>query len=199
LANPALDQLQIAASVQRPDIKLAALGADLARDKAKIAHASFWPTIGFQGSYDVNHGTSTGLGNQYLLAVRLQFNIFDAGAKSAALKRARAEQDAAEKGSQQVQQRVQLQVQSAYDRQRMAREQYLVAKQAVGWAEEGLRIMQNRHEAGLATVTDMLSAQNAWNQSRLSALQALFQYYVEFASMELAAGTLTTQSTIIAK
>ena len=203
LMEKALPQVSLEALIRaaagRPDLKQAELGVKLAEDRVQSARGGYLPQVGFSGSYDLNNGTSTGLGNQYLLAVRMQFNLFDGGAKSSALQQARAEQQAAVQMHRQLEQRVRQQVQGGYERQRLALEQYRVAKSAVEAARESLRIIQDRREAGLATVTDLLSAQVARNQSHLSALQALYSYFVEFAAMQFAAGILTIESPIFSR
>ena len=204
LAEKALPQVSIetlmnAAAANRPDLKQAESGLKLAEERVQTARGGYFPQVGFSGSYDFNNGTSTGLGNQYLLAVRMQFNLFDGGAKSSALNQARAEQQAVAQMYRQLEQRVRQQVQGGHERQRLAMEQYQVAKRSVDAARESLRIIQDRREAGLATVTDLLSAQTAWNQSRLASLQALYSYFVEYAAMEFAAGTLTNESPVFSR
>jgi outer membrane protein TolC len=199
LPQVSLETLVKAAAANRPDLKQAEFAVKLAEDRVQSARGGYFPQVGFSGSYDFNNGTSTGLGNQYLLVVRMQFNLFDGGAKSSALQQARAAQQAAAQLHRQLEQRVRQQVQGGYERQRLAQEQYQVAKRAVEAARESLRIIQDRREAGLATITDLLSAQVAWNRSHLSSLYALHSYFVEYAAMEFAAGMLTNESPIFSR
>jgi outer membrane protein len=189
---------QTLAEKQRPDLQQASMAVQLAADKIRSARGSYLPTLGAMANYDFNNGTDHGYGNNYLVGVRLQWNIFDGGVKSAALKQAMEEKQAAEYERKQALQQTKLEISGAQDRRRLAQQQYRVAQQASDAAEEGLRIMENRHAEGLATTTDLLSVQVSRLQSRLNVLQALYQYTMEYAAMELAAGNMSLQSPLIA-
>ena len=72
--------------------------------------------------------------------------------------------------------------------------QLRVAGQAVAAAEEGHRIIQNRYEAGLTTVTELLRSQTALLATRTRHLLALYEKRVAAAALEHAAGGLTPSS-----
>ncbi len=183
----------------RPDLRQASMAVTMAADKIRSARGTYLPTLGAIASYDFHNGTREGWGNNYMVGVRMQFNLFDAGAKSAALQQAHEEKRAAEYDRIQAQRQSQLEISSAHDRKQVAWEQYRVAKQAAEMAEEAMRIMENRHAEGLTTTTDLLSMQTARHQARLAVSQALYQYVMESAALEMAAGQLSVQSPLIAE
>jgi outer membrane protein TolC len=53
-----------------------------------------------------------------------------------------------------------------------------------------LRIVQDRHGAGLATITEVLNSQTALLRAKMNLLGARYQYYVGFAKTLLVTGKL---------
>jgi outer membrane protein TolC len=75
-----------------------------------------------------------------------------------------------------------------------ARQRVEVSRQAQSQAEESLRIIQNRYEAGLATITDLLQVESAHTCAEKNYLNALFDYRLSYAALELATGELAPES-----
>ena len=71
------------------------------------------------------------------------------------------------------------------------------ARDAADQAKESLRIVQNRYEAGLTTVTELLRAQTAQLDATTGYLAALQDWQVARAQLERAAGVLTPESALI--
>src|SRR4029453_9170144 len=94
-------------------------------------------------------------------------------------------------------QAVRLQVQNAYLELEAAGERIRVSQQAASQAEEGLRIIRNRYQAGLTTVTDLLRAETAVTSARTNHLRALFDQRVSAANLELQVGRLSPSSRIV--
>ena len=61
-------------------------------------------------------------------------------------------------------------------------------------AEESLRIIRDRYEAGLEDVTALLRSEAALTDSRYRRLGSLYEQRVARAALEHAAGTLTVDS-----
>jgi len=72
-----------------------------------------------------------------------------------------------------------------------------VAAAAVAEAEESLRITQNRYQAGMANVTDLLRTETALLESRTRQLAAVHDERVAAAQLELAAGSLSAYSEVL--
>jgi len=69
---------------------------------------------------------------------------------------------------------IRLQVRRAFAGLRAAQERIQVARAAVAQAEESLRITQNRYEAGMNNVTDLLRTETAVLESRTRYLARRF-------------------------
>ena len=87
-----------------------------------------------------------------------------------------------------------LQVTDAWLRLHTAGQQHAVALSAVSQAEESLRIVRNRYEAGLAPLTDLLDAETALLATRTHVSQALYQQNLALAGLELSTGRLDLTS-----
>ena len=85
----------------------------------------------------------------------------------------------------------------AYYDQDASRQQIELARAAIAQAQESLRINQDRYDGGLLTITDLLNAEEAARRSQADYWQAVFQYHISYANMELASGTLNLQSPVV--
>jgi len=88
-------------------------------------------------------------------------------------------------------------VRQAYYDQDASRQQVEVARTAITQAQESLRINQDRYDGGLLTITDLLGAEEAARRSQADYWQAIYQYHISCASLELASGTLNLQSWVV--
>ena len=92
---------------------------------------------------------------------------------------------------------VKLQVREAYLNLVTARQRVDVSRQAQSQADESLRILQNRYEEGLATITDLLQVETAHTSAQKNYLNALFDYRLSYAALELATGELAPDSAAV--
>ncbi len=92
---------------------------------------------------------------------------------------------------------VRLGVQRAYYDVDAARQQVEVAHAAIGDAQESLRINQNRYESGLSTISDLLAGEEAAGRSQTDYWEAVYRYHIGYAKLQLARGTLNSQSPVV--
>ena len=85
----------------------------------------------------------------------------------------------------------------AYLALRAAAQRVEVASAAAAEAEEAHRIIQNRHQAGLITVTELLRSETALAAARTRRLAAVYDHRVAAAALEHAAGTLAADSALM--
>ncbi|NWG14238.1 MAG: TolC family protein, partial [Acidobacteria bacterium] len=77
---------------------------------------------------------------------------------------------------------------------RSAAEQVEVTVAAEAQSEESLRILKNRYDAGLATMTDLLAAQSERSAARTALAEAVYHHRMSHAQLEYAAGILSPTS-----
>src|SRR5208337_4840978 len=146
----------------RPDLREADLGIEHATIGSRMARAEFLPKVNVFSSWEEDNQTFlTRGGNNWTAGVNLNFNIFDGGANRARLAAAHYRQSQAQAQEAQMAAAVKLQVREAFQNLTTAQQREEVSRQAQSEAEESLRIIQNRYEAGLATITDLLRVEAA--------------------------------------
>jgi len=179
----------------RPDLLEAGLGVEHAANGLRMARAEFLPKVNAFSSWEEDNQTFLDRGgNNWTVGASLNFNIFDGGANHARLAAARYRQKQAQARLAQMAAGVKLQVREAYLNLTTARQRVDVSRQARSEAEESLRITQNRYEAGLASITDLLQVETAHTAAQKNYLNALFDYRLSFAALELATGELQPDS-----
>ena len=92
---------------------------------------------------------------------------------------------------------VRLEVRRAYYNLDSTRQEVEVARAAIAQAQEGFRINQNRYEAGLTTIADLLGAEEAAHRSQSDYWDAVYRFHTSYANLELASGTLSPQSPVV--
>jgi outer membrane protein len=92
---------------------------------------------------------------------------------------------------------IDLEVRKAWLDLRAASQRLEVSTAAVAEAEEAHRIVQNRYEAGLTTVTELLRSDTALAEARTRRLAAIYDLRVAAATLEHAAGSLTAASPVV--
>lgn len=196
-AAPLPEQEQNALA-QRPEAREAKLATNLAQTKVENAQGNLLPQVTLHGAFEADRQRFVTRGaDDWLVSVGLRWNVFNGFADKTriqeskfALQRSAAEE--ARAGSA-----IRLQVHRAYADLHAATEQIEVAQASVAEAEESLRITQNRYEAGISNVTDLLRTETAVLEARTRHLAAIRDQRIAAAMLELSAGTLTPDSAIV--
>ncbi|MGA2987259.1 MAG: TolC family protein [Terriglobia bacterium] len=184
----------------RPDLREAGLGVEHATLGSHMARAEFLPKVNVFSSWEEDNQTLlTRGGNNWAAGVSVNFNVFDGGANRARLAAARARQTQALGQVAQMTAAVKLQVREAYLNLTTAQQRVDISRQAQSQAEESLRIIQNRYEAGLATITDLLRVEAARTSAQKNYLNSLFDYRISYAALELATGELAPDSPAVTR
>jgi outer membrane protein TolC len=190
-----LEEKQSKALATRPDYLQVLLGKQQAANRMHMARAEFLPKVNLFSSWEVDNQTFAARGgNNWAVGATLNFNLFDGGAKIARLKESKARELQAQALETQMASAVRLQVREAYSNLATAQKRLGVVKDASSQAMESLRITQNRYEEGLATITDVLRAETAQTAAEKNALNAVFDYRLSYAALELATGELSANS-----
>ncbi|HYU46649.1 MAG TPA: TolC family protein [Terriglobales bacterium] len=199
LPAPALAEMEQKALANRPDLKRIDAQQAAQQQSVSIAKSSFGPRLNAFAGWEMDNPTflAGGGGNNWLGGIELQLDIFQGGAKRAALSRERALADKVAAIKQAASDGVRLEVRQAYYDQDSSRQQVGVARAAITQAKESLRINQDRYDGGLITITDLLGVEEAAHRSQADYWSALYQFYVSYANLELASGTLTSQSPVV--
>ena len=188
------------AMAERPALRAAELQNKAAADNRKLAKADFGPQIGLFGNYERDAEAMGGpSGTNWVAGARLDLNIFSGGAQRSRLAEASAQKLQAEHQLAWLRSGIDLEVRQAFLDAQAAAQRAAAARDAVNQAGESLRIIQNRYQAGLVTITELLRAQSAQLDARTGYLAALHDWQVARAQLERAAGRLTAQSDLLSQ
>ncbi len=186
------------ASEQRPGLRAAELQETAMGEERRAAKAEFGPKIGLFGSAERDAMTLGGpSGTNWTAGARLDFNVFAGGAQKARVAEATANANKAKHTVEWFRSGVQMEIRKAYLDGNAAAQRAASARDTAEQARESLRIVQNRYEAGLTTVTELLRSQTAQLDATTGYLAALQDWQVARAQLERAAGLLTPESELI--
>jgi outer membrane protein len=191
-----LPDLEARALATRPDLKRVAAEQDAQRQSVSIAKSAFGPQLNAFAGWEMDNPTflAGGGGNNWVGGLELKIDLFDGGAKRAELSRQRALEEKAAAMRQAASDGVRLDVRRAYYDVDASRQQVQVARASIAQAQDSLRINQDRYETGLITITDLLGAEDAARHSQTDYWEAVYRLRTSYAGLELATGTLNSQS-----
>jgi outer membrane protein TolC len=199
LPAPPLEEVERRALEMRPDLKRIRSEKAAQQQSVSIAKSSFGPRVNAFAGWEADNPTFVGGGggNNWLAGIEVQFDLFRGGAKRAQLSRERAMLEKVAAIKEEATNRIRLEVRRAYYDLDAARQQVEVARAVIAQSQESLRINQNRYEAGLSTITDLLGAEEAARRSQTDYWEAVYRFQTGYANLELATGTLNSQSPVV--
>jgi len=174
----------------RPDYARAGSAVKSSEEGVRGAKGNYLPRVDVFSSYGLSGRDLTSGSSDYAVGAGLTFNLFDFG-RSARLDKARAAQSTAAAEQEHLANQVRLEVIQAYQDYVSARERLKVAAQTVTRAQEALRIVQDRYQEGLTTITEVLRAETAYLRTRLNLISSRYDYYIGYARVLMATGKLT--------
>ena len=191
-----LHDLESLALTSRPDLKRITAEQSAQRETLSMAKSAFGPQLNAFASWEMDNPTlfAGGGGNNWVGGIELKIDLFQGGAKRAELSRQRALQEKATAMQQAAIDNVRLEVRRAYYDLDASRQQLEVAQTSITQAQDSLRINQDRYETGLITITDLLSVEEAARRSQTDYWDAIYRLRTSYAGLELATGTLSSQS-----
>ena len=198
-----LPELQLAsleqdASNGRPEARSSHLATSLAKTQADAARSALLPEVGFHTAFEADRQQFINKGGaNWLASIGLKWNLFNGNADKARIEESSHWLERAHADEQRVDSAVRLEVRRAWADLHAAAQRIEVAKAAVAEAEESLRITQNRYEAGMSNVTDLLRNETAVLESRTRYLAAVHDQRLAAANLELAAGRLSPDSEVL--
>jgi outer membrane protein len=193
--NEGPDHLGLLALTARPDY----LGLGLEeRARARgidAARAELFPTVSATASYELNNLEVVTKGqDSWFLGLVFQWNLFNGFGDRARIAEARARLEETRAVRDGMSNRIRLEVKDAHLRLRAATERIGVARRAVAQAEDSLRIVKDRYDAGLTTIVNLLSTEAALTEARARLTRARYDRNVADAGLQLALGTIGKDS-----
>jgi len=198
LPAAALANYEMKALAQRPEARQSKLSASLAETQAADARSSLLPDVVLRGAFEADRqGFYDRGGANWLVSVGLHWNLFNGFGDKARIDESKFLLHRSQAQQESTSSSIRLQVRRAYAELRAAEQRIDVAKASVAEAEESLRITQNRYQAGMNNVTDLLRTETAVLDARTRYLAAVHDQRIAATMLELAAGTLIADSEVL--
>lgn len=174
----------------RPDRLALKQMAEADRTGVQVAKLAFAPTVNAFGSWKTDRTSFAGAGgNNWLAGAELRIDILPA-ARREELAAAKIREQRARTLEISADDQIRLEVTRAWYAHHSASRMVEVSQASVTQSEESLRILRNRYEAGLATLTDLLRGEDLQRQSAAAYWQAVFANSITWADLKFAMGTL---------
>jgi len=198
LPDLTLTSLERDASTARPEARQTHLAADLAKTQLDSARSALRPQVTFHAAFEADRQQFINKGGaNWLATIGLRWNLVNGLGDKARIEESSHWLESAHADEQRVDSAVRLEVRRAWADLRAAQQRIEVAKAAVAEAEESLRITQNRYEAGMSNVTDLLRNESAVLESRTRYLAAVHDQRIAATLLDLAAGRLSLDSEVL--
>lgn len=198
LPESSLADYEAGAVADRAEARQAKLATNLAETHAADAHSSMLPQVVLHGAFEADRQRFYDRGGtDWLVSIGLRWNLFNGFGDKARIEESNAQLRRSEAEQERAGSTIRLQVRRAYADLRAAEQRIEVAKASVAEAEESLRITQNRYEAGMNNVTDLLRTETAVLESRTRYLAAVHDQRIAATMLDMAAGRLSLSSEVL--
>ena len=186
-----LEQEIATAEKARPDLKSLGKARQAQGLALGAAKSDFGPRVSAYGNWEEDRTSLAGTGgNNWVAGVQISVDILPTG-KHAQLARESAAKQRIDAQLTTSVQHVRLEVTQAYIHRQTAELTLETARAAMDESAESIRIVKNRYNAGLATITDLLRAEDAGRQSQSTYWHAVYGDALAYAELLYATGTLT--------
>lgn len=171
----------------RPELKLAELQLESAKQTLKLVKKSYFPTLSIEGQF-MEGGRNPVSNYGYNFGGYLNFPTFNGMYLKNAIKEARALYDKQVAVTKSTQNTIYLEIQNAYLTLEEKKNQMPVAMLNVKQAKENYELSYGRYRVGEASPTELKDAQIAYQQAQLNYYKAMYQYDSARADLERAIG-----------
>lgn len=163
----------------------------------EVARADYLPHFNIVVSREWNDANA-GFGGRpsNTVAGVLSWNLFDFGARRGELDQAHARVTQKMAALRQARNSLRVRTDSAWRNVQVAEQRVKVRELAILQSEEALRLERLRYEKGVATMTELLSAQAELDKTRSELVSARYQEIMQRAGLLLALGQLTPKAVV---
>jgi outer membrane protein len=190
------EQAMIAEQKQRrPDYQNLQAELQAAEALVRSHQKEFLPAVTGYSTWEMdNPSLSDYGGSNWAAGVTFRWNLFAGGRDATQRDASRQRVEQKRRQIKAMESAMELEIRRAVIQYRAAEQQVIAAQAAAAQSEEGLRILKNRYDAGLATMTDLLSAETARSSARTNLAEAVYRQRLSYAQAEYIAGILSEKS-----
>lgn len=184
------DALVRDALATHPGLRQADVHLQLADNGRRTARAALLPSVGVQAGWEFNGATPGAQQSSWVVGAEIRVNVFRGFADTARMSEARHAHARATAERERVERRIEVDVRGALARLAAARAREDAGRAALTQARESQRIIRDRYESGLATVTDVLRAAEATLDAESRTTTAEMDVILQTVALDRALGRL---------
>ena len=184
------DEVVREALTTHPDLRQADVRLQLADNGRRTARAALFPSVGVQAGWEFNGATLGAQQSGWVIGAEMRVNVFRGFADTARVTEARHAHARATAERERVERRIEVDVRGALAQLAAARAREDAGRAALTQARESQRIIRDRYESGLATVTDVLRAAEALLDAESRATAADMDVILQTVALDRARGRL---------
>ena len=184
------DALVAKALTMHPDLRQADVRLQLADNGRRTARAALLPSVGVQAGWEFNGATLGAQQSSWVIGAEMRVNLFRGFADTARITEARHAHARATAERERVERRIEVEVRAALAQLAAARAREDTGRATLTQARESQRIIRDRYEGGLATVTDVLRAAEATLNAESRATTAEMDVILQTVALDRALGRL---------
>jgi outer membrane protein TolC len=188
---PCLENCQSIALQKRPELRLAETKIGLAQTRVQMARHDYHPTLNLGGFYfrkgtepDLNDNSGMNHPDGWAVEAVLDWTIWSGNRRHQQVAAERAGLSRRRLGREGLIDSIGFEVRRAYLYLTEAQRNIAVMQEALGQAEENLRLNQGRFEYQLATTTDVMDAQGLLTVTQGRYVKALYDYQIARAALK---------------
>ncbi len=179
---------------KRPELKHLKLAVQTADLGVKLIKSAYYPSITLIGRYERSGDNITASNNDYandhniIVGLQAKWTIFNWGKTKADAAEALHEKKALEQKIKGVKDSILLEVKSAFEHIKLARQNIDTAEKALVQAEENFRITNIQYQQGVNTSTEVLDARTFLTNAEVNLFSARYGYRIAKAELARAVG-----------
>ena len=186
------------ASGSRPETRQALLAGQAAATQRTAARSTLWPEAFLRAGFEADRQRFYEKGGaNWIASAGLRWNLFNGFSDRARIQESEHAVLAAAAQQRYVDSAARLDARRAWLDLSSAQSRIEVAQSTVAMAVENVRIIKNRYEAGLTEVTELLRSETALLETRTHYLEAVQDQRLAVMQVELAAGRLNENSSVV--
>ena len=173
-----------------PERRQAELRQQLADNARRTARAAWLPTVAAQAGWEFNGSTIGTQVSSWIVGAEVRLNLFNGFGDDARMTEAAHAQTRAAAERERIERSIEVEVRAALAQLTAARAREDAGRAALAQARESQRIIRDRYETGLASVTDVLRAAEATLAAESRATAAEMDVILQTLALERAIGRL---------
>ncbi|MFH0990403.1 MAG: TolC family protein [bacterium] len=196
LANRQLSDLISLAHRQRPELKALGIRKSIGEASVDASRGGWYPQVSLAANYDYAKPNSRILppkrewDGAWDIGLMVQWTVWDWFATEHQTNQAKAQLRQTEEGFRQTEDLIGIDVAQAYYSAQAAHEKVGVALEGVSQAEESFRITKEKFRTGLISSTELLDAEMALLQAKLTHIQSVIDQVLAATRLKKATGDL---------